>query len=402
LNYTYDAAGNIRTSTNGAVTPQAQFTYGYDAGGRLASVTSSLDSPPNYPSTLFSANSSTTSDCGGSSSVTLTAYDGANQLQYAQMGLVGQGQPAVTSTRCYDTRLRPTFGSDMGAMSTPGVPASTTVTISGAEQSIAGSGAATQATGTIALSYSGTQSLGKFTPLLVGNSITLPGGYHASFVATGTSALVVANALASVLNNASSPVTAVVSAGGSASAASVVLTSRSTGASDNGAISLSLVTTPVRAAAASMSGGGGPTFDTGTVTANINGTTVTTTYGQTSTAQTVAQLLANAISGAGAGVTAVAGSAGAVTVTASQTGAAGDSISVTLSSVTNQPSHFTSASFNGSSGMLSGGMDGTSTPGTIYSYSVAGSGGVSGYAQNGNLLAYKDQLITGSTDYSST
>jgi hypothetical protein len=43
---------------------------------------------------------------------------------------------------------------------------------------------------------------------LLGNSITLPDGYHASFVATANSAIVVANALAAVLNSVSSPVTA--------------------------------------------------------------------------------------------------------------------------------------------------------------------------------------------------
>jgi hypothetical protein len=44
-----------------------------------------------------------------------------------------------------------------------------------------------------------------------------------------------------------------------------------TGADENGAITLSLVTTQVKAAPATLSGGGRATYDTGTVTANVNG-----------------------------------------------------------------------------------------------------------------------------------
>src|SRR5271169_2203099 len=104
----------------------------------------------------------------------------------------------------------------------------------------------------------------------------------------------------------SSPVTAVVSSGGTASAASVVLTTKATGADQNGAITLSLVTTKVTAAAASLSGGAGATYDTGTVTAN-------------------------------------------------QTGTADSGLPVTLSSATDEPKFFSSASFSGTSGTLSGG-----------------------------------------------
>jgi len=392
LSYTYDAAGNLWTSTNGVTAPQAQLTYGYDAGGRLDLITSSLSSEPNYPPTLFSASASTTtSPCPSSS---LPAYDGANQLQYAQIGFSSGTQPVITTTRCYDNRLRPTQETDSGQVATPGVAASTTVTISGAEQSIGASGTPTQAKGTISLSYSGAQVVGA-RPLYVGNSITLPDGYHASFVATANSAIVVANALAAVLNSVYSPVTAVVSSGGTASAASVVLTTKATGADQNGAITLSLVTTKVTAAQASLSGGAGATYDTGTVTANINGTAVSTAYGQSSTAQSLAAALATAITGAGAGVTAAPGTGGAITVTANQTGTADNGLPVTLSSATDEPKFFSSASFSGTSGTLSGGVNGTYTPATVYSYTIAGSGGASGYAGNGNLVSYTDLMDGG-------
>ena len=396
LSYTYDAAGDLRTSTNGVTAPQATLTYGYDPGGRLNLITSTLNTEPNYPSTLFSASASTTNPCT-STSPSLPAYDGANQLQYAQIGFSSGTQPVITTTRCYDNRLRPTQETDTGqVVSTPGVAASTMVTISGAEQSIGGSGTATQATGTISLSYSGAQVVGP-RPLYLGNSITLPDGYHVSFVATANSAIVVANALAAVLNTVSSPVTAVVSSGGTASAASVVLTTKATGADQNGAITLSLVTTKVTAAPASLSGGGGATYDTGTVTANINGTAVSAAYGQSSTPQSLAAALATAITGAGAGVTATAGTGGAITVTANQTGTADNGLPVTLSSATDEPKFFSSASFSGTSGTLSGGVDATYTSAPVYNYTISPSGGASGYAANGNLVSYTDLMDGGWT-----
>ena len=395
LSYTYDAAGDLWTSTNGVTAPQATLTYGYDPGGRLTLITSTLNTEPNYPPTLFSASASTTtSPCPSSS---LPAYDGANQLQYAQIGFSSGTQPVITTTRCYDNRLRPTQETDTGqVVLTPGVAASTTVTISGAEQSIGGSGTATQATGTISLSYSGAQVVGA-RPLYLGNSITLPDGYHVSFVATANSAIVVANALAAVLNTVSSPVTAVVSSGGTASAASVVLTTKATGADQNGAITLSLVTTKVTAAPASLSGGGGATYDTGTVTANINGTAVSAAYGQSSTPQSLAAALATAITGAGAGVTATAGTGGAITVTANQTGTADNGLPVTLSSATDEPKFFSSASFSGTSGTLSGGVDATYTSAPVYNYTISPSGGASGYTANGNLVSYTDLMDGGWT-----
>jgi hypothetical protein len=64
---------------------QATLTYAYDPGGRLGLITSTLNTELNYPATLFSASASTTmSPCP--SSPLLQAYDGANQLQYAQIG----------------------------------------------------------------------------------------------------------------------------------------------------------------------------------------------------------------------------------------------------------------------------------------------------------------------------
>jgi hypothetical protein len=343
LQYNYDLAGDMTTSTNGVANPGVQITNVYDGAARLMTVTSTW-SDSEHPPTLFHATAGSTAACGLTG---VPAYDAANQLQYAQIAVNAQSQAAFSTTRCYDNRLRPTSETDASLQSAPGMPASTTVTVSGAEQSIGGTGTATQATGTISLTYSGAQVIGA-RPLYLGNSITLPDGYHVSFVATANSAVVVANALAAVLNTVSSPVTAVVTSGGTARAASVVLTTKATGADQNGAITLSLVTTQVKAALASLSGGTGTTYDTGAITANINGTAVSVGYGQTSTPQSVAAALATAISGAGAGVTATAASA-VVTVTAIQAGTAANGWAVTLSSATGQPKFFSSPSFTGTS-----------------------------------------------------
>lgn len=389
-NYLYNLAGNLAQATsqgtiasNGTTTGGVnQRNYSYDAASHLSTVTADarmVGGQDAGPVTLF----------------TSPAYDAAGQLTAAGLAVSpSTRQSMIGLTRTYDFRLRPLSELDTGQVGTPGTPATVTVNVTGTEQSIGGSGTPTQATGAISLSYSGTQVI-REGPLYVGNSITLPDGYHASFIATANSAIMVANALAAVLNAASSPVTAVVSSGGTANAASVALTTKATGVDQNGPITLSMVTTQVKAAPASLSGGGGATYDTGAVTANVNGTALTTSYGQTSTSLSVAQGLASAINGANLGVTASAGSGGALTVTSTQAGTAGNGIPVTLSQVTNEPKFFSSPSFSGASGTLGGGSNGTLSPGTVYSYSIPSPPtATTGYAGNGNLLSFTD-LING-------
>jgi hypothetical protein len=161
-----------------------------------------------HPPKLFSATTSSATACGSSG---VPSYDAGNQLQYAQIAISAQSQAAMTTTRCYDNRMRPTSETDSGVVSTP-VAATVTVTVSGAEQSIGGSGTPTQATGTISFTDSGAQVV-RAQPLFLSNSITLPDGYHVGFVTPVETAIGVANSLASVLNEASSPVTAVVTSG---------------------------------------------------------------------------------------------------------------------------------------------------------------------------------------------
>ena len=66
---------------------------------------------------------------------------------------------------------------------------------------------------------------------------------------------------------------------------------------------------------------------------------------------------------------------------------------MTLSSASDQPTLFTSPSFTGTSGTLSGGSAGTFSPATIYGYSIpTPATSTTGYAGNGNLLSYSDQV----------
>ncbi len=384
LNYIYNLAGDITSSTNGVSTAggSAQLSYGYDSGERLASVISNW---PMGPVNLFCATSAAGNGCPAASQPT---YDAAGHLTYAQFAVNAQ-QPALTLTRAYDSRLRP-IAETVTGQAAGGTPASITVTVSGTEQSIGAGGTPAPASGTISLSYSGgQQAMQHAIPLFASSSVTLPDGYHAPFIASINSALATANNLAAVLNSAYSPVTAVVASGGTANAASVLLTTKATGADQNGAITLSMVATQVKAAPASLSGGAGNTYDSGTVTANINGTAVSTPYGQSSTAQTLAAALATAITAAGAGVTATTGASGAITVTANQPGTADNGLPVTLSSATNQPKFFSSASFSGTSGALAGGATGASGP--IYGYTIPAPGAPTpGYDAVGNLLSYSD------------
>jgi len=335
-------------------------------------------------------------DAGPITLFTSPSYNAAGQLTAASIAVdPSNQQPMIGLARTYDLSLRPVSESDSGQVGTPGTPATLTVAVSGTEQSI-GSGTPVAATGTVSLSYAGgEQGMLRAQPLLVSSSITLPNGYHTSFVASATSAVGTANAIANALNQVTSPVTAVVASGGTASAASVTLTSKVTGASQNGTITVHLVATQVTAAPASMSGGSGATYDTGTVTATVGSTNFTVNYGQTSTSTMVASALASAITAGQLGVTATTGANGALTVTANAPGTTDNGMTVTLNSSTSEPSLFSSPSFSGTSGSLGGGTDATQTPGTIYSYSIPSPPTANtGYDGVGNVRSFTD-LVNG-------
>jgi YD repeat-containing protein len=248
--YMYDLVGNLTQATSqGTVTSNGvttgvvnQRNYTYDAASQLSTVTADAR--------LVGGQ-----DAGAVTLFSSPTYDAAGQLTAAGLSLNPSTQQSMIGlTRSYDARLRPLSESDTGQIGTPGTSATVTVSVAGTEQSIGGSGSPTHATGTISFTDSGAQVLGP-RPLFLANSITLPGGYHTGFVTPTETAIGVANSLAAVLNGASSPVTAVVSAGGTAGAASLVLTSKASGTDENGAITLTLTSSVVKATPGSMSGG---------------------------------------------------------------------------------------------------------------------------------------------------
>ncbi len=111
LNWTYDQAGNVISSTNGAAAVNSfGFTYGYDSASRLASVTSTWDDP-SHPHTLFLADGSTVP----------SAY-GPLGLTNAQLGIPsGSSSPLLTRLREYDNRGRVTHDKYSATAVTPEV-----------------------------------------------------------------------------------------------------------------------------------------------------------------------------------------------------------------------------------------------------------------------------------------
>jgi YD repeat-containing protein len=128
--YTYDLAGNLITSTDGA-TPsptspgtKLTFTNAFDNAGRLQTLTSNASNSTNYPGTLFSAQAGLT-PCSSSATAPYTAFGG---LQNATFG------NSLTLNRTYDLRLRTICETDTGSIVASPTNGSATVTITGSEQ----------------------------------------------------------------------------------------------------------------------------------------------------------------------------------------------------------------------------------------------------------------------------
>jgi trimeric autotransporter adhesin len=297
-------------------------------------------------------------------------------------------QPTVFSAPSFSGSSATLSGGEGGAETT----ATGTVSVSGSDQST--QSAATAATATIVLSVSSSGSDVK--PLYVANSTITIDGFKTSFATPVGTAIGAADALVSALNVSGSPVTASVVSRGTTGSASVNVATIATGTSQNGPITLTLVN-GVTSPGASLTGGsnGGMVYDSGTVTADVNGTNVSVSYGQGSTAQAVAQALASAITGGGLAATASGGQNGTLNLTATQAGTAGNGITVSITASSSQPTLFSSPSFSGTSTTLAGGQNGSSTPGTIYSYAIPSPSSTTGYAPNGNLLSFSDSVIGG-------
>ena len=131
--YTYDLAGNLLTLTDGITqTPTSpggilNFTNGYDAAGRLQTITSNW-SDNTHPTTLFTTLGAGTAVCG-SQATTTPAYTAFGGLMNATFG------NGLTLNRIYDNRLRTKCELGMGIKARSATGGSGTLTINGSEQS---------------------------------------------------------------------------------------------------------------------------------------------------------------------------------------------------------------------------------------------------------------------------
>ena len=130
-------------------------------------------------------------------------------------------------------------------------------------------------------------------------------------------------------------------------------------------------------------------YDTGAISATVNGNTSAVSWAQGSTASSIASTLGSEIANANKNVLNVAVSGSIITLTSIGTGAVVN-YSISTSATDTASSNFSSASFSASSSGMSGGTDAGYSNGTLYSFSIPSSGG---YATNGNLLSFTDSVI---------
>jgi RHS repeat-associated protein len=183
----------------------------------------------------------------------------------------------------------------------------------------------------------------------------------------GSTSATVASALASAFHNdGSSPVD------GSASGASLTLTSRATGAGTNYTLSASSSTSQgayfsqpsftASATSSTLLGGHDATYntlyDSGTVSITVNGITKSTSYSQNSTLAGLATSLASAFNGDSAAPVNASASGAIVTLTTRATGAS-TNYALGAGSSTSQGTYFSSPSFSGSASgaTLTGGQN---------------------------------------------
>ncbi|MGH9506934.1 MAG: RHS repeat-associated core domain-containing protein, partial [Terriglobales bacterium] len=380
LTYGYDLLGDMTSATNGE---GVTLSYGYNNAARLASITSSL-SDANHPGNLFSTPS----------------YDAGGQLAAATYG------NNENEADAYSDRMQLTSRSVTGAAGVDPTAGQGSISVSGNEQSVQipsthSTGSITieggesghevikcpaakpgQAVPDIGCSYTWYYNSG--TVSLTVNGVTTSTGY-----AEGSTDSNVASALKSAVNgDASMPVTAAVSG------AVVSLTSKGlgTGADYSLATACTYSYSPYfkscsfygSLSGAAMTGGSDVTdYDSGTVSADIDGQTVSAAYNQTTnTASLVAQALATAITNGSSYGTASASGA-TVAITARCTGVA-TNYSLSASSATGDPGQFSSPSFSpsASGSALAGGQNGQGSG----AYSVTG------------ITRAPDGDVTGATD----
>lgn len=184
----------------------------------------------------------------------------------------------------------------------------------------------------------------------------------------GDTATTIAQRLAGSLTSSSAGVTAVASGG------SISITANAKGLITDYPLSATSATAsqyfaagttsfPATPSGSALTGGqDGPTttYDSGTVSATIDTCTASVSYSQStnSTSTALASALASSLSSTCSNLILASANGSVITLTAVDPGAAGNSNTISVTSVSNYPNYFTPPSFTDSSTSFSGGSDG--------------------------------------------
>jgi RHS repeat-associated protein len=348
VEYQYDGAGNVTS----LATPRMSMTAAYNDAGHLTSITPGWTPDSNHPSSVLS--SATYAPNGGWSTADF-----------------GNG---TVETYAYGPRWMNSMKVTDGAPPS-GTASSGSITISGSEQSktvVTNTGA--YATGWVTVNgQDGTHQVcvpGQYgqvcnnVPDTGTISITVNGFVGSATFGPADTDSGLAAKLATALNASGSPVSAASSGG------SVNLTSNVMGPAGNYSLTISNGTDFWESDSGGlMTGGANPAtatiYDSGTITATINGVKSTVSYSQSSTPASLAQSLATIITGNSNGNLRATASNATISIASVQIGS---STNWTIStSVTFDSTDFSSGSFALAVSGMSGGSGGG---GAIYSYSL--------------------------------
>jgi RHS repeat-associated protein len=421
LGYGYDLLGNVTSASNGF---NVSIGYNYNVGSRLTSVASSL-SDASHPATLMSNIS-----YGPFGLASATFGNGVNESRgYTARGLLNSisdtvtvtqpavpGNGSVTISGSERTIGGPPATVSSGSVtlsgniqstqvvSQPAVGGSGSVNISGTEQNTqATSYAGTPGQGTATITGSGMRGYDDNCTCYVYDSGTVYLSVNGVVSAAGygylTSAAGIAATLANGLNYT-----------GTSSGGNIWMTARSNGANTNYTVSMweesdrpdIFGSGSFGLSWTNFSGGTDPTYytlyDSGTVTAAVNGFSKSTSYGQGSTTATVASGLASAFNADGNSPVTGSASGASLTLTSKATGAS-TNYSLSASSATGLGGYFAQPSFaaNPASSTLLGGRDATYS--TLYdsgsvNVTVNGVTKSTSYGQNSTLAGLASALAT--------
>ncbi len=370
LGYAYTVSNPYRTtgdSTYGIT------THTYDSLGRTTQV---AEPDGAKVATSYSQNSTrfltTVTDEVGNQRITYT--DGLGRLTEVDEPSNVPSTPAIATVTI--------SGSGIETLPTPGQAATGSVTVSGAERS----GCYCPVAGCQPAPAVASQSCAPGSHLVydLGTvSITVNGHTDStSYGQNSTSASVASGLVGAINGDSSAPVTATLSNN------TVNLTSKATGTYSDYSLSASSATTntlyfsgtsfPVSTSGSTLTGGqnGSTIYDSGTVSATVNGCTASVPYSETgnNTAGAVASALAASLGGTCYSDVSASASSDVVTLTTTATGPNADGYTLSATSASSDPSQFPTPSFGANAGSFSGGSDvGLSSPWvTQYAYDILG------------------------------